>query len=300
MPDQHRDFYGALPFVLVGTVDGEGWPWASIVPGRPGFITSPDPRTLDIGAPPLHGDPLRGTLKGGVHIGLLGIEPHTRRRNRMTGRVASVRGDGFTIAVNRTFGNCTQYIQTRSVELGPDIDGPRREREVFRSDRFDDDVCRIVERTDTLFVASAHLDENEPDAQGADVSHRGGKPGFVRIEDRRTFAFPDFSGNNHFNTVGNILLNPKAGFLFIDFESGDLVYLTGDAEIVWSGAEVDGFRGAQRLIRFHAEQVIRVANALPLRFAFGEYSPLLKETGSWELDADTGELKALRHKQLRQ
>ena len=123
----------------------------------------------------------------------------------------------------------------------------------------------------------------DPDAvsQGADVSHRGGKPGFVKVEDDRTFVFPDFSGNNHFNTVGNILLNPKAGYLFVDFEAGDLVYMTGEAEIVWDGEEVQAFAGAERLIRFRAEEVIRVEGSLPLRFKFGEYSPTLGRTGSW-------------------
>ena len=281
MPDQHRRFYAELPFVLVGTVDSDGLPWASIVPGRPGFMTTPDSRTLCIGMPPLFGDPLNRTLEESAPVGLLGIQPHTRRRNRMTGRIASVRHDGFAIAVNRTFGNCPQYIQSRAVEIGLGIDEPQLERPVLRSNRFDDSVRRIVEQADTLFIATAHLDDGEPDTQGADVSHRGGKPGFVRVEDERSFVFPDFSGNNHFNTVGNILLNPKAGFLFIDFDTGDLVYLTGDAGIVWDGAQVEAFRGARRLIRFRAEEAIRIRNALPLRFAFGAYSPLLEATGSW-------------------
>ena len=103
----------------------------------------------------------------------------------------------------------------------------------------------------------------------------------VKVEDERSFVFPDFSGNFHFNTVGNILLNPKAGFLFVEFETGDLVYLTGGAEIVWDGGTVEAFRGAQRLIRFSADEVVRVERSLPLRFTFDEYSPLLENTGSW-------------------
>ena len=296
MPEQHRKFYAELPFVLVGTVDSDGLPWASIVPGRPGFMTTPDARTLCIGMPPLFGDPLNRTLRETAPVGLLGIQPHTRRRNRMTGRIASVRHDGFVIAVDRTFGNCPRYIQSRAVEIATGIDEPQRERPVLRSNRLDDSIRGIVERADTLFIASAHLDDGEPDTQGADVSHRGGKPGFVRIEDERSFVFPDFSGNNHFNTVGNILLNPKAGFLFIDFDTGDLVYLTGDAGIVWDGPRVEAFRGAQRLIRFRAHEAIRVPSALPLSFNFGAYSPLLESTGSWaELPAaEAGERGNLR------
>jgi ferredoxin-NADP reductase len=140
----------------------------------------------------------------------------------------------------------------------------------------------LIERSDTLFVATFYSDGRDVSSRGADVSHRGGKPGFVRVEDDRTLIFPDFAGNYHFNTVGNIALNPKAGFLFVDFESGDLVYLTGHAEIVWEGEMVRAFAGAERMIRFHLDDLIRVEASLPLEFAFGEYSPLLDHTGSWE------------------
>ena len=282
LPDQHREFYGELPFVILGTVDDEGRPWASLVPGRPGFMTTPDARTLDVGIQPLFGDLLNDTLRPGTDIGVLGIQPDARRRNRLTGRIDSVRSGGFTVSVHHTFGNCPQYIQTRTVEVLTEIDTPERERKLVRSDRFDETARRLIEQADTLFIATAHVDGDEPASQGADVSHRGGRPGFVRIENDRTLVFPDFSGNFHFNTVGNILVNPKAGFLFADFESGDLVYLSGTAEIVWNGQDVAAFAGAERLIRFQADMVIRVEASLPLRFTFGEYSPMLEHTGSWQ------------------
>lgn len=282
MPEQHRAFYGKLPFLLVGAVDADGRPWASIVPGRPGFLTTPDPQTLDVGARPLFGDPLATTLTSGADVGILGIEPATRRRNRMTGRVAQVRPDSFSVAVTQTFGNCPQYIQTRDAEVLPEIDAPDRPRPVTRSARMDVESRALVERSDTLFIATAYTDDNGAPSRGADVSHRGGKPGFVKVEDDRTLVFPDFAGNYHFNTVGNIVLNPKAGFLFVDFETRDLLYLTGEAEIVWEGAELHAFVGAERLIRFRVDESIRVSESLPLRFRFGDYSPMLERTGSWE------------------
>lgn len=286
MPDQHREFYASLPFVLLGSVDEQGRPWASIVAGRPGFMSSPDARSLNIGSQPLFGDPLNGALKPGSEIGLLGIQPETRRRNRLTGRVRSAGREGISIAISQAFGNCPQYIQTRAVELQPGIDAPQTEQPTSASDRFDDNVRALIERSDTLFIATAYLAGPDTAAQGADVSHRGGKPGFVRVGDDRTFMFPDFSGNLHFNTVGNILLNPKAGFLFVDFDSGDLVYMTGEAEIVWDGEDIEAFAGAERLIRFRAKEVIRVEGSLPLRFHFGEYWPMLERTGSWQQAAN--------------
>ena len=287
LPEQHRAFYEQLPFVLLGTVDEQGRPWASLVAQRPGFMTSPDPRRLELSTRPLFGDPLNETLKPGVEVGLLGLEPATRRRNRLTGRIDAVGPEGFAIAVDQSFGNCPQYIQTRDIEVLPEVDAPATERPVSRSDRFDTKTRALIEAADTLFIATATHEAGDTPVHGADVSHRGGRPGFVRVEDERSFVFPDFSGNNHFNTVGNILINPRAGFLFVDFATRDLVYMTGAAEIVWDGEEVKAFAGAERLIRFRAEEVIRVEESPPLEFAFGDTSPMLEHTGDWDRTAQT-------------
>ncbi|MDJ0607998.1 MAG: pyridoxamine 5'-phosphate oxidase family protein [Kiloniellales bacterium] len=286
MPDQHRDFYGELPFLMLGTVDRQGRPWASLVAGGPGFVSTPDARTLAVAAAPLSGDPLQETLQPGADVGVLGIQLETRRRNRITGKIASVGPEGFEIAVGQAFGNCPQYIQTRAVSMRPDRASGAAPPPPVRSDRFDERTRALIEAADTLFIATAYAEDPDTPTQGADVSHRGGKPGFVRIEDDRGFEFPDFSGNNHFNTVGNILLNPKAGFLFLDFETGDYVTMSGSAEIVWEGDEVKAFTGAERLIRFRAETVIRVEGGLPLRFDFDSYSPMLAHTGSWARAAE--------------
>lgn len=243
MPDQHREFYGMLPTLLIGSVDDEGRPWASMVTGQSGFITSPDSKTLDIAASPLRWDPLNTTLKPGTDVGILGIDLETRRRNRLTGRIESVRPDGFSITIGQAFGNCPQYIQSRAVEYLAETGSIRTAQAFRQSDRFDKPTRALVEKADTLFIATHYSEEKGDVTHGADVSHRGGKPEFVKVEDDRTFVFPDFSGNNHFNTVGNIVLNPKAGMLFVDFDTRALVYMTGSAEIVWEGADLQAFVG---------------------------------------------------------
>jgi predicted pyridoxine 5'-phosphate oxidase superfamily flavin-nucleotide-binding protein len=118
-------------------------------------------------------------------------------------------------------------------------------------------------------------------ASGVDVSHRGGKPGFVRIDDATTLTIPDFSGNNHFNTFGNLEMNPQAGLLFPDFQRGDLLHLTGTATVIWEGEEIRRFAGAERLLRFHLRQGFRVAGSLPIRWSEPEYSPFLEPLGAW-------------------
>ncbi|TAM89695.1 MAG: pyridoxamine 5'-phosphate oxidase, partial [Candidimonas sp.] len=136
-------------------------------------------------------------------------------------------------------------------------------------------------RTDTFFIATANLDPAAGAARGADVSHKGGKPGFVRIDDAQTLTIPDFVGNSYFNTIGNLLCNPRAGLLFIDFESGDLLYVAATAEVLWDDPDAALLTGAQRLLRFHVRTVRRNAKALPIRWTPPEYARELERTGVW-------------------
>ena len=282
LPDDHRQFYPQLPMLPVGSVDESGRPWASVLVGRPGFMNSPDPHTLEIHSRPLFGDPLNENLTQGVQLGLLGIEYATRRRNRLNGEVSLIEEAYLKISVGQSFGNCPQYIQARKFEFLSAVDHPGESRPVRRLHQFDDRAREIISRADHFFIATHLSDKTGDMTQGVDVSHRGGKPGFVRIDDDKTLTFPDFSGNYHFNTLGNILLNPRAGLLFIDFEKGDLLYLTCSAEIIWDSEECRAFAGAESLVSFTLDQGILVEDTMPIRWDFLEYSPSLEQTGSWD------------------
>jgi uncharacterized protein len=282
MPDQHREFFEQLPFVVAGTVDANGQPWASVLAQPPGFIQSPDARHLLLRAQPLAGDPLQATLADGAAIGLLGIEPHTRRRNRMNGIVRGVNAPGFAVELSQSFGNCPKYIQAREpvyVDRPVPANGPV----MHESTQLSDAARRMIEQADTLFIATAYAGNGEQAgrAGGVDVSHRGGKPGFVRVAADGTLTVPDFVGNYFFNTLGNLVVNPRAGLLFIDFDTGDLLYVAVTADIIWDGPEVDSFAGAQRLTRFKVQAMRLVESSLPLRWGEAELSPVLEATGDW-------------------
>ncbi len=283
MPDQHREFFEQLPFVVAGTADASGQPWASVLAAPPGFIHSPDPQRLVLQARPLPGDPLQDTLADGVAIGLLGIEPHTRRRNRMNGVVQGLGAAGFSVQVSQSFGNCPKYIQAR--EPVYDAGLAPVPPVVHQAGQLDDAARAMVAAADTLFIATAYRGAGNGDdagrAGGVDVSHRGGKPGFVRVDADGTLTVPDFIGNFFFNTLGNIAVNPRAGLLFIDFDSGDLLYLAVTADIIWEGPEVEAFEGAQRLLRCKVQSMRRVQASLPLRWGPAELSPVLAGTGRW-------------------
>jgi len=279
LPDQFRQFFPQLPYIIVGTVDATGSPWASILIGEPGFLSSPDDRTLQIVAKPLFGDPLTNTLADRIDIGLLGIELHTRRRNRVNGTVTAIDSDRFEVQVGQSFGNCPKYIQTRMFEL-TDRDSATPQS-IHQFQMLGSEERATISAADTFFIATAYQNTSAGIASGVDVSHRGGKPGFVRLDDDCTLTVPDFSGNCQFNTFGNLELNPRAGLLFVDFDRGNLLYLTGTAEVIWEGAQINEYEGAERLFRFHLDRGYRVEGSLPLRWSSPALSPFLDRTGSW-------------------
>ena len=260
MPAQQRTFFAALPFVAVATLDGGG-PVATVLAGRPGFVSAPDEQTLIVDAVLDPADPVAAALRPGAPAGVLGIDLATRRRNRANGVVAAAGPDGFVLDVRQSFGNCPQYIHVRDLarsSIAPGAPGP-----VERLARLDEGARGAIVAADTFFVASA-AHSGEPTG-GVDISHRGGPAGFVRV-DGDVLTIPDYRGNRYFNTLGNLLVEPRVGLLFVDFERGDLLHLGGTVEIVWDGPEVRTFPAAQRLWRVQVEAALRRPGAIPLRW----------------------------------
>ena len=279
LPEQHRSFFAELPFAVLGALDADGQPWATAIAGPPGFITSPTPERLRIGALPAADDPAAAGLAPGAAIGLLGLQPHTRRRNRANGRVAALDADGFTLAVEQSFGNCPKYIHARRVEHAAQTAAPAPARVQARLDGATADLIR---HADTFFIATAHPDaaRGEHAAHGVDVSHRGGRSGFVGVDGDHLWV-PDFAGNQYFNTLGNLLLNPRAGLLFVNFSEGSLVWIAATAQILHDGRAVDAYPGAQRVLQLTVHALWTARRRLPLHSQDGEASPFLAGTGIW-------------------
>jgi predicted pyridoxine 5'-phosphate oxidase superfamily flavin-nucleotide-binding protein len=180
----------------------------------------------------------------------------------------------MTVAVSQSFGNCPQYIQRRTVHPAPH---PAQPPEFLTS--LDEAAAALISQADTLFVASRSRSRSGEHG-GADISHRGGRPGFVRI-DGDTLWIPDFHGNRYFNTLGNLLGEPRAALLFVDFERGDLLHLQGLAEIDWTATTGRRIEGAERSWAFHITRGWRRRAALPLRWTFVDQAPTTARTGIW-------------------
>lgn len=264
MPDQHRHFFELLPFVIVGSIDSRGQPTASLLAAPPGFASSPEPQLLRVEALPLAGDPLESNLGSGAPLGLLGIQAHTRRRNRVNGEVSERDSRGFTLRVDQSFGNCPKYIHPReALFVGAPVASAARVAE-----RLEQRQRALIASADTFYIASAHPDaaRHEQRAHGVDVSHRGGPPGFVAFTDDDTFVISDYRGNNLYMTLGNLRLEPRAGLLFQDFERGDLLQIEARTELVTGSHPQAGPDDSGRLLRFHVERARWFARASALRF----------------------------------
>jgi hypothetical protein len=258
MPEQHRAFFPLLPFVCVAVADADGWPLATLVQGTPGFVTAPDPARLEVAAMPPLDDPVRGRLLEGAPAGLLGIDLATRRRNRLNGIVAQVRADGFAVDVVQSFGNCPRYIGVRALVPAARTPGPVTAFGPMLPAR----ARELLAASGTLFVASASGAAAQGSAAGLDISHRGGPPGFARL-DGEVLTVPDYNGNRYFNTLGNFIAEPRAAIVLADFVSGDLLQLQGVVDIDWSAADPNQSPPVERVWRF------RITRGLLREGAFG-------------------------------
>lgn len=263
-PAQARVFLAAQPLVVVGSADEHGRLWASALTGPPGFLQVPDPHTLHIAAQPVPGDVLAANLATDAAIGTTAVDFASRRRIRLNGR-AHHTAEGITVALDEVFFNCPKYIQARHWQA---LSAPSRPPQAgIEASELPPELQAWIARADTFFLASAHA------TAGLDVSHRGGRPGFVRVLDSQTLQWPDYAGNGMFQSLGNLALDSRAGLLFPDFATGHILQLTGQARTDWDPAHAQPFPGAERMLTFLVDNVRTLENALPFQWEFESYSP---------------------------
>lgn len=262
-------FIAQQPMVVLGSADTDQNVWASVLFGRPGFVSAADDRTVDFDLSQAgydEHDPLWANIAGDPRVGMLAIELATRRRLRVNGNLRRVDDEKLRLDVIEAYPNCPQYIQRRHIaqlsgESGDGIE-PRSGAILRPPQR------ASIGAADTFFVASAHPE------RGVDVSHRGGNPGFIEVLDERTLRIPDYAGNSMFNTLGNFVANPRAGLLFIDFDANRTLQLVGTPEIRWELDQPnDRTGGTRRYWDFTVERWLERPLAHHIEWELLDYSP---------------------------
>ncbi|WP_281986923.1 pyridoxamine 5'-phosphate oxidase family protein [Aquimarina aggregata] len=226
-----------IPFIehqstaIVSTTDTYGNVWASMLIGDEGLIKVRTPKQIDV-----HLNRLKSTqkeilfknLRQESNIGVLFIDTATRSRYRVNGH-ATLSSDKIEITISEAYPNCPKYIQQRVPVFSKETSGLGIAG--TKGEVLNDFHRQWISTADTFFLGSMNANGD------MDASHRGGDTGFVEILEDGTLKIPDYIGNNLFNTLGNFVQVPKAGLLFMDFEKGHSLQLSGDTELIFDREE---------------------------------------------------------------
>ncbi len=255
------------PFVIVSSQHESGDSWTSMISGQEGYIRVVSDRVIEINYSLIHSnrqDLFWELSKRHPFIGMLFIELTTRRRFRLNGRITRA-ADRLTIQVEQAYPNCPKYIQRRQIRLGA---SPVYSALPVAGTVLNEELIEWIGKADTFFVGSSN------ESGQMDASHRGGDPGFVNVLDASTLQIPDYSGNSMYNTLGNFVVNPKASLLFVDFERGRTLQLTGTADIIWQAADAEeATGGTRRFWTFSVNQWVILENLTQADWHLIDYSP---------------------------
>lgn len=270
IPRDAKQFIEQKMMVAAGSKDADGNIWASILFGLPGFVYVKNSRTLSIDMNKFYApedEPFLENIKLHSHIGLLMIDLESRLRFRVNGRMQSVSNEEFSIEVEQAYPNCPKYIQSRKIML-VDTLNKNRTGQSTNGHVLTEYHQSLIRQSDMFFVASANPEH------GVDVSHRGGRPGFVEINSNKCLRVPDYAGNSLFNTLGNFQSYPFAGLVFIDFKRQQLLQLTGKATIIWDSEDINNKTGGtKRFWEFEINSWRESKIPFSASWKFIDYSP---------------------------
>lgn len=241
-------FLASQRFAALTGRDHAGVLWVSPLAGRPGFLRG-DGDVVRISAVPRAGDPL-DAIPIGQQVGLIAIDFATRRRLRVNGELVGADEAGMTVRVDQSYGNCPKYIHPHAIDVAAFGSAPRIPAR--RATLLDPSDRAMIASSDTFFLGTSHP------SRGSDASHRGGPPGFVRVDSPDRLWWPDFPGNNMFNSYGNLAVDDEAALLFVDFDTGAALHVTGTARVRWTAPGAPGDDGGVgRNVAFSVGAVVK-------------------------------------------
>ncbi|MBT0958268.1 pyridoxamine 5'-phosphate oxidase family protein [Alphaproteobacteria bacterium KMM 3653] len=301
MPQQHADFFAGLPYLPLATLDAQGRPWVSLLvtasPLDPALgITPGGGNTLDVLAQSSPHDPLARAL-GQMPVGAglfagVGVDFTNRRRNKIAGSIESADVDStgklrLRLRSDQHLGNCPKYITLRG--LSHTRRNATRAHDSFATgtEHLPQDAKAVINRASTVFLATKHINSADSAQSDMGVNHRGGAPGFTRLYEGNHagraatyLVLPDHSGNRFYQSLGNIEADPKVGLVFPDFETGDVLYITGEAENLMGQAAEALMPRVNLLTRIRVTGAVFVKQGLNLALTSAEqlspYNPPLR------------------------
>ncbi|KAI2472793.1 hypothetical protein F4781DRAFT_290241 [Annulohypoxylon bovei var. microspora] len=241
----------------------------------------------------------------GMIISGLSIDLETRDRVKLAGRMVAgsvtrtrpgVVDLQMVFQVEESLGNCPKYLNMK--QIVPHTPKPRLVSE-GTGIPLPRDAIDVIQKADLFFIASKH------GSSSMDANHRGGAPGFVRVlrnEDEEhgglSIVYPEYSGNRLYQTLGNLQQDPYAGLVFPDFDTGDVVYVTGRTTILVGEKATDVMPRAKLVVKVDVSEARFVRSGLPFRGLHGErspYNPAIRklaaeqpDTGAAAGDSDAG------------
>ncbi|KAF2117063.1 hypothetical protein BDV96DRAFT_17994 [Lophiotrema nucula] len=296
------------PLLALGTQDSQNRPWTTLWGGSPGFsqplgggiigtrtivdgVNDPVVQALVGGGE--KGEMVKGDrdVDGGRMVSGLTIDLMTRKRVKIYGRMVAgalgeveVEYEGNTAAkvdgapdqqdqlqlvykVEQSLGNCPKYLNQYDIQ--PALTTSKL---ISRSDVLSEEAKSLIRKVDMFFLSTST-------AEDMDTNHRGGPPGFVRILSDTEIVYPEYSGNRLYQSLGNLQTNPKIGITFPDYETGTILYTTGEAEILVGEAAAQLLPGSNLALKIKIDEVRLVEGGLPFRGTRkipSPYNPLVR------------------------
>ncbi|KAM7204925.1 hypothetical protein V8F20_003387 [Naviculisporaceae sp. PSN 640] len=298
------------PIVALGTLDSQGNIWTTLWGGGKGFARPVAKGVLALQSlVAVEGDPFveallhsAGTGNGnadgdgvikpegnGKMMSGLSVNLETRDRVKLAGRllVASLDNKGgsgekkvreiqMAMAVDEGLGNCPKYMNRK--EIHAHVPNPETVVVVPRGKKLPDEGVRLISKADMMFLSSTN-------GRTMDTNHRGGPRGFIRVlrngdsdggengEGEVVLVYPEYSGNQLYQSLGNLQVNPRVGIVIPDYDTSDVLYLTGETQLLVGPAAAAVMPHCKVAVKVSVKEARFVKDGLPFRGVSLEQSP---------------------------
>ena len=256
-------------FAFLGSEDANGSLWLSLLIGEKGFISVPSLQEVKLDLDKVvtnREDIVFTNIKTKPTVGLLFHQAAKRARYKAWG-IASEKDNQLSFDIKMGYKSCPKHIQKERIAL------PEESKALVPSFTKGNDLGSSekdwIIKSHTFFVTT------QSKKGAVESAHRGGNPGFIEIMDDGRLRIPDYFGNSIYSTLGNIYNNPKAALLFIDYDNGETLQLSGSAVIQFDqNSEIDLLKSGEtgRFWTFETKHWIRTANHHKVNSEFVDFS----------------------------